>query len=98
MTWNTQEVFKFSNIAATPATFVLRGGRYGVTAMATWGGGSVTLQRQAPDGSTLVTVLTAFSANGYAQVDLPNGTYSLTIATATAVYVDIVSIPVPPTS
>lgn len=83
---------EFKNISATPATFTLKGGQYAVTVHATWGGGSVTLQRQATDGSTMVTCLTAFSADGYATVNLPSGTYSLTIATATGVYCDIVSV------
>ena len=83
----------FTNIAATPAAFQLGGGLYAVTAMATWGGGSATLQKLAADGSTYVTCLTAFSANGYSTVNLPKGTYQLAIATATAVYVDITNIP-----
>lgn len=82
-----------SNIAATTAAFSLKGGKYGVIASATWGGGSVTLQRLAADGSTYVTALTAFSANGYSTVDLPEGTYKIAIATATAVYVGIDRIP-----
>ena len=92
MTYNTIEQKKFTNISATPAQFTLRGGQYGVTVNATFGGGSVTLQRLSLDGASLVTVLTAFAAAGYATVNLPSGTYSLTIATATAVYCEIVSI------
>jgi hypothetical protein len=93
MTWNRGEYFSFKNIAATPTAFILRGGNYGVSAhSATWGGGSATLQRLAPDGSTYVTCLTAFSADGYASANLPSGTYQLLIATATAVYCDIVGI------
>ena len=86
------EVVNFSNISATPTAFLLRGGLYSVTAMATWGGGSVTLQRRAADGTTYVTCLTAFSADGYATVSLPDGTYRLRVATSTAIYVDITSI------
>lgn len=82
----------FSNISATPAAFKLQGGLYGVTAHATWGGGTVTLQRLAPDGSTYVTVLTAITADGYASVALPNGTYRLLVATATAIYIDVVAV------
>jgi hypothetical protein len=41
----------------------------------TWGGGSVTLQRLAADGSTTAYV--------------PSGTYQLTIATATDVSADL---------
>jgi hypothetical protein len=82
----------FSNIAATPASFALRGGLYGVTSKGTWGGGSATLQRLAPDAATYITVLTAITADGYATVQLPPGTYRLPIATATAVYLDIIAI------
>jgi len=82
----------YSNISATTAAFTLPSGLYGVTVTATFGGGSVTLQRLAADGSTYVTCLTAFTAAGYATVNLPSGTYRFTIATATAVYVDIAAI------
>ena len=82
----------FTNISATTAAFTLPAGNYGVTAKATWGGGSVTLQKLSPDGSTYVTALTAFSADGYATVLLPSGTYKFAVATATAVYVEIASI------
>ena len=82
----------YTNISATTAAFTLPSGLYGVTVTATFGGGSVTLQRLAADGSTYVTCLTAFTAAGYATVNLPAGTYRFTIATATAVYVDIAAI------
>jgi hypothetical protein len=90
--YNKVENVSYSDIAATPASFTLRGGCYGVIAKATWGGGSVTLQRLSIDGTTYVTVLTAFSADGYAPVNLPGGTYRFLVATATAIYVEIVSI------
>ena len=90
--YNTIEKQVSSNISATTSAFTLRGGQYGVTVIAAFGGGSVTLQRLAADGSTWVTCLTAFTAAGYASVNLPSGSYRLAIATATAVYVDIVSI------
>jgi hypothetical protein len=92
MSWNTTEVVAFSNISATPASFKLRGGSYGVTATASWGGGSATLQRLATDGATYVTCLTAFSADGYASVNLPSGTYRIAVATASALYIDVVGI------
>lgn len=91
MTWNAVEQKTFSNLSATPATFTLKGGQYGVMVNAA-SFGTVTLQRQSIDGSSFITCLTAFSANGYATVNLPNGTYQLTIATATGVYADITSI------
>lgn len=90
--YNTVEKQVFSNISATTAAFALRGGQYGVTVNATFGGGSVTLQRLAVDGTTYVTCLTAFTAAGYASVNLPSGYYRLAVATATAVYCDITSI------
>lgn len=91
MSFNQVENFAFKNVSTTQGPFTLRGGNYGVTAHATWGGGSVTLQRQAPDG-TYVTVLTAFAADGYQNQNLPSGTYQLLVATATAIYVDVVSV------
>lgn len=90
--FNGIELKSFSNLSATPAVFTLRGGQYAVTVHATFGGGSVTLQRQAADGATYVTCLTAFSSDGYATVNLPSGTYKLTIATATGVYADVTSV------
>lgn len=90
--YNTIEKVEFSNISATTSGFVLRGGQYGVTVSATFGGGSITLQRLAKDGSTYVTCLTAFTAAGYASVNLPSGTYRLSVATASAIYADIVAI------
>jgi hypothetical protein len=90
--YNEQEQFIYKNVSATQGPFTLRGGQYGVTVLATWGGGSVTLQRLGDDGSTYVTVLTAFSANGYATAYPPSGTYQFAIATATGVYVNITSI------
>jgi hypothetical protein len=82
----------FANISATPAVFTLKGGLYGVSAKATWDGGSVTLQRLSIDGSTYVTVLTAFTATGYGTVPLPPGTYRLAVTTATAVFAEIVQL------
>ena len=68
-----------SNISATTATFVLKGGRYGITCMGT-AFGTVTLQIQAADGSTFLTAATAIAANGVAVVDLPQGTYRWALA------------------
>lgn len=90
--WNTVEKAVFANISATPASFNLRGGTYGIEVSATFGGGSVTLQRLSGDGSTYVTVLAAFTTAGYASVNLPSGTYRFLIATATAVFIDLYGI------
>jgi len=85
----------FTNIAANTANFELKGGKYGVAAVATWGGGSAKLQMLGPDGSTFLSVATAtdFTANGYAAIDLPPGIYRFTIATATAIYAAVVRTP-----
>lgn len=91
MTWNSIERVSWASISATPAVFILHGGQYALTLTAAWGGGSATLQRLAA-GSTYVTCLTAFTADGYATVNLPNGTYKLLIATATALSGDLCSI------
>ena len=87
------ESVSFGPITATTAAFELTGGKYGVTYVATWGGGSVTLEVQAADGSTFVTAATAFAANGYTTVDLPAGQFKFAVATATGVYVSITRIP-----
>ena len=86
---------KFSNISATTAAFTLQGGQYGVSAVATFGGGSVKLQKLLADGSTYQSVSTGtdFTAAGYATVYLPYGTYKFTIATASAVYAEVARIP-----
>lgn len=85
----------FSNIAATTAAFKLRGGKYAVSVVATFGGGSVKLQRLLPDNSTLVSIgsSTDFTTAGTAVVDLGPGTYEFVIATATAVYAEIIRVP-----
>ncbi len=85
----------FSNISASTSPFVLEGGKYGVAAVATFGGGSVKLQALLPDGSTYASVSsgTDLAAAGYATVDLTPGTYRFTIATATAVYCSVAKIP-----
>ena len=62
---------------------------------ATFGGGSVKLQRLSLDASTYVSVASAtdFSAAGGTIVDLPPGTYRLTVATASAIYAEVAGIP-----
>ena len=58
------------------ATFNLKGGMYAVDVIASTYG-TVTLQRLGPDGTTYLTVLTAFSANGSATAYLSAGKYKL---------------------
>ena len=84
-------IFSWKNISATPTPFKLHAGLYGLTVHAgTWGGGSVTLQRLAADGSTYPTAFKAFSADGSATAYVPSGAYQLTLDTATDVSADLV--------
>lgn len=87
-----------SNAAAAAAqadTFKLNGGLYAVSAKGTWGGGSAKLQILLGDASTYVSVAsgTDFTADGYATVSLPPGSYRFTCATASALYLNVVRIP-----
>lgn len=92
-TYNSQELETFGNISATTATFSLRGGQYAVEVHAgTWSSGSVTLERLAFDGSTYITCMTAFSADGFATAYLPSGTYKFVVTSATGIYIDLTGI------
>jgi hypothetical protein len=91
-TYNGVEVQTFTNISSTTPSFTLRGGQYAMTVHATFGGGSVTLQRLAADNATWVNCLTAFAADAYATVNLPSGTYRVAIATASGVYLNVTSV------
>jgi hypothetical protein len=92
---SSSEGKSFSNIAATTAAFTLSGGKYAASAFATFGGGSVKLQALLGNGSTWQSVSsgTAFTAAGFASVDLPPGQYRFTIETATAVFADMTRVP-----
>lgn len=70
---------QFSNIGSTSAAFTLPAGKYNVTCKGSTYG-TVTLKKLALDGSTYVTVLTAFSADGAQTVDLSRGTYQVVLA------------------
>ena len=84
-------IFSWKNISATPTPIKLGNGFYGLTVHAgTWGGGRVTLQRLAADGSTYATAFKAFSADSSATAYVPSGTYQLTLDTATDVSADLV--------
>ncbi len=83
----------FDNISATTGQFQLGGGRFGIIAHATWGGGSATLEVLAEDGTTWVVAATAITADGTALVDLPPGVYRWAVATATALYLSLTRVP-----
>lgn len=82
-----------NNVAADSAAFTLLGGKYCIDAVATFGGGSLTLQRLGPDGVTQITATAAILAAGTVNVDLPPGQYKVAVATATAAYLRITRIP-----
>ena len=88
--WDSQT---FTNISADTEVFNLAGGKYGMSAVATWESGSVTLQILAADETTWLTAATPFTANGFETADLPPGQYRFHVASATAVYVAINGIP-----
>ena len=92
---SSRESKQFLNISATTAAFTLRGGRYGIDITASWGGGSVTLQHLAADGSTWITVVPAFTIENYSVADLQVGDYRFLVVTSTAIYIDLQSIAVP---
>lgn len=97
---NVTEAFKFDNISVTTAAFTVRGGRYILSAVATWSAGSVQLQMLAEDGVTWIAPWTIagaannFTANATATLDLVPGQYRLAVTTATAVYASLCSVPI----
>jgi hypothetical protein len=86
----------FSNISASTAAFTLHGGYYLISAIATFGGGSVELQALGPDQSTWLSLPTALkiTANGTIAGYLPPGQYRFTVTTATAVYASVAGVPI----
>ena len=70
--------FAMSNSNASSANFALKGGTYTVDVIGSTFG-TVTLQRLGPDGSTFLTAMTAFAANGTATADLPAGAYKVAL-------------------
>ena len=81
-----------NNISATTSAFALSGGKYGITAMATWGGGNVQFQKLAQDGSTWINIGSSITANNYSTQDLPSGFYKWAVTTATAIYLEVAPI------
>jgi hypothetical protein len=79
--------------AATQGPFVILGGKYGVTCSAAFSTGNVALQSLGPDGATFINALPAFTANGFASVDLPAGKYQVAV-TAPATAVNLSCIPI----
>jgi hypothetical protein len=89
----------FSGLSAPSAAFTLLGGRFVMTAVATFGGGNVQVQQLAADNATWVAPQNLagstnnLTAAGSQTMDLPPGTFRINVVTATAVIVGLTSIP-----
>jgi hypothetical protein len=94
MAITASESKQFSSISATTAAFRLKGGKYALTASATFGGGNLQLQVLSLDGTTWVNVGSSITAAGLTTYDLSPGQYRIAVTTATAVYAAVTSIPV----
>jgi hypothetical protein len=68
---------------STSSQFSLMGGKYQFTAVGTFNSGTATLQRVGPDGLTLLNCATGLTVNGLSVLDLPPGTYQVTISGST---------------
>jgi hypothetical protein len=83
-----------NNASATGTAMEWPGGRGVFAAEATFGGGSVKLQWQLPNGTWAdVGTDTSLTANGAGGFELPNCIIRAAVATATAVYATAVGIP-----
>ncbi len=92
---NWSNGFKVAGATATQGPFELLGGEYGVTVHTdTWNGASVTLQILGPNGTTYVTCVTAFTADGYATVFLPPGQVQMLVSVAVPTNVNLTCIPI----
>jgi hypothetical protein len=89
------ESVKFSNIGAVnTAAFTLKGGRYAVVTKST-GAGMIDLTTLAADGGTFVKTITSIATvAGYAVIDLPPGQYRFEVATFTANFLSVTSVPI----
>ena len=97
----TYNGYSSGSITATPAPFTLLGGRYILTAAAGTFPTSLELDQLSSDGTTYVKVLPILGtnpliANAQIIVDLPYGTFRLTVVNTTqavALFVDITRVP-----
>ena len=82
-----------SNASATGHWIPWPGGRGDFRAEATFGGGSVTLQCKGPNGTAIaVGSTTTLTANGRGTFELGPGEIRAAVATATAVYAQVLRI------
>jgi hypothetical protein len=89
------ESVKFSNIGAiTTAAFTLKGGKYAIVTKST-GAGTIDLTVMAADNTTFVKTITSIATvTGYAVIDLPPGQYRFEVATFTANFLSVNSVPI----
>ena len=82
-------------ISATSSQFVLTGGKYWFGAVGNFASGTFTLQKQGPDGATLISVGTALTTAGGNVSDYPPGTYQVTLSgsTTASVWWEVVRVP-----
>lgn len=79
--------------AGTGTDKPIKGGKYMIMAEATWGGGNVKLQMQAPNSSWFDVASSTLSANGMLPLELPPGRIRAVVTTSTGVYASLVGIP-----
>lgn len=82
-----QNIIFGENVAATSAGFPWAGGLMSFEVEATFGGGTVKLQKQLRQGTWVDVANASLTAAGYAVVEASPGQYRANVATATAVYV-----------
>lgn len=89
--------YQAQNLGSTSVAFALTGGHYGILMNGTFGGGSAAIQKLSLDGSTYVPVVASFTANGYVNAYLTNGTYRIAPSgtVVSGLYVDISRVPGP---
>jgi hypothetical protein len=83
---NGQRLDLAVNVSSTSGSQIWPGGRGVFMVEATWGGGTVKLQIQDPQGTWIDVPSASFTANGMMNFDLPPGQIQASITTATAVY------------
>lgn len=81
-----------NNVSATGEAITIQGGTYVVSADGTFGGTTLQLQLQSPDGSSWLTVTDgSFTAEGSFLVDLPAGSVRMLVTggSPSALYANI---------